>query len=87
MFNPFTEQKMLEKHISSRYRTDKGKEAKPRDVVFTPDWAAKEIIDRYVPKGSRTGRANGFEFGWACGCVHLQRGYHGGVTVDCEPNL
>jgi hypothetical protein len=29
-----------------------------------------------------TGRAIGFEFGWACGCVHLQRGYHGGVNID-----
>lgn len=163
---------------SSRYRTDNGTEVKPRDVVYTPDWAAKEIIDRYKPSGrildpcrgdgafwrqmpgadwceiedgrdffdhktpvdwiignppysvmnqwlthslkladnivylipvaklfgSRarlkqvrdfglkevwspwTGRTIGFEFGWACGCVHLQRGYHGGVTIDCEPN-
>ena len=33
-----------------------------------------------------TGRKIGFEFGWACGVVHLQRGYHDGVTLDCMPN-
>lgn len=161
-----------------RYRCDRSTEAKPRDVVYTPDWCAKEIIDRYKPTGkvldpcrgdgafwrqipgaewceiedgrdffkwdtpmdwiignppysvmnrwldhsmkladniaylipiaklfgSRerllkvrnfglrevwapwTGRKIGFEFGWACGVVHLQRGYHDGVTLDCMPN-
>lgn len=37
------------------------------------------IVEVYAPW---TGRAIGFEFGWAVGAVHFQRGYAGGMTLS-----
>lgn len=42
------------------------------------------IVDIWAPW---TGRAVGFEFGWAVGAVHFQRDYCGKINLDIEGNL
>ena len=39
------------------------------------------IVDVWAPW---TGRAVGFEFGWAVGSVHIRRGYDGPLTLDID---
>jgi hypothetical protein len=40
------------------------------------------IVEVWAPW---TGRGVGFEFGWAVGAVHLQRGYQGKMNLDITP--